>query len=626
LTLAAPPVARERDPVVTLLIVIVAVRIATLLYTLWHGQPLTWDEIEFYRASDFVRRGLLPYRDFWEHHAPLQWFLFAPFTALTGSPGVSAVLLMRVAQLPLWLATVALLAVWIRRSGFDRFARSTAIALLLLDGPFVFQALEFRIDALSTCLFIAAIVVGLDARDSGRRAFACGALLALSGIANLRVMPIALLAGLLLVLIDLREKRWRVRASGAWIAGGGAVVCILTMLFFFARGAAQAAYRYGVADNVLTERMVVPAPGRTFEIMLNAAGLDLAKGVIPFRSPFIDVAALLLWIAGLAGCALALRHWRNPDASFFLAILTLAALAMVLREKLVYHYHLGLPAVLLAALAPEALGRVPRPAARRVAGVAAAVALIVSSVNVLCLSRDLDLRYQDFVMREADRRTPPDGVVLDPVGWAIRRAPAYRYWFVPSLVHVMVAMGRMEPYRPADLLRRPPSVVLSNERTAYWFSSNPELGRLVVSHYAPLLPNLWIPAPNGVIEPGHSMRWTVLSDGGYTIYASPLLAKHPWFRQPLVALRRNIDDLQIELRPFAAQSFAQLHWRVDGRDVSPQTGTLSLRQGQSLEVASTSADPLGVFVVDSREPLLFQAKGERELDGLSPIRFHAPFR
>ena len=624
--LTTPHVARERDPVVTLLIVIVAVRIATLLDTLWRGQPLNWDEIEFYRASDFVRRGLLPYRDFWEHHAPLQWFLFAPVTALTRSPGVSAVLLMRVAQLPLWIATVALLAVWIRRSGFDRFAQWTAIALLLLDGPFVFQALEFRIDALSTCLFIAAIVAGLDARDSNRRAFACGALLALSGVANLRVTPLTLLAGLLLVLIDLREKRWRVRASGAWIAAGGAVVYILTMLFFFARGAAQVAYRYGVADNVLTERVVAPMAGRTVAIMLNVAGLDLAKGVIPFRSPFIDVAALLLWIAGLAGCALALRRWRAPDQSFFLAILTLAALAMVFREKLVYHYHLGLPAVLLAAIAPEALGRLPRPAARRAVGVAAVVALIISSVNVLCLNRDLDLRYQDFIMREADRRTPPDGVVLDPVGWAIRRAPAYRYWFVPSLVHVMVAMGRMEPYRPADLLRRPPAVVLANERTGYWFNSDPELGRFVTSHYAPLLPNLWIPAPNAVIEPGGTMRWTVLRDGDYGIYASPLLAKHPWFRQPLVVLRRNIDDLQFELRPFAAQSFAQLHWRVDGREVSPQAGTLSLRQGQSLEVASTAADRVGVFVVDSREQMLFQAKGERDLDGLSPIRFHAPFR
>src|SRR5436305_15332505 len=42
--------------------------------------PLVWDEIEFFRATDWVRRGLVPYRDFWEHHTPLQWFLFAPFT------------------------------------------------------------------------------------------------------------------------------------------------------------------------------------------------------------------------------------------------------------------------------------------------------------------------------------------------------------------------------------------------------------------------------------------------------------------------------------------------------------------------------------------------------------------
>ena len=48
---------------------------------------LTWgksniDEFEHLHASWLVWEGLFPYRDFFEHHHPLLWYLFAPFTAL----------------------------------------------------------------------------------------------------------------------------------------------------------------------------------------------------------------------------------------------------------------------------------------------------------------------------------------------------------------------------------------------------------------------------------------------------------------------------------------------------------------------------------------------------------------
>src|SRR2546430_2701672 len=71
--------------------------------------PLNWDEVEYFRATDWVSRGLVPYRDFWEHHTPLQWFVFAPVAAFVRSPGASAILAMRWAQVPLWIATFVLM-------------------------------------------------------------------------------------------------------------------------------------------------------------------------------------------------------------------------------------------------------------------------------------------------------------------------------------------------------------------------------------------------------------------------------------------------------------------------------------------------------------------------------------
>src|SRR3954470_15709609 len=109
-----------------LLPIIALLAILARLLQLQGLHPLVWDEIEFFRATDWVRHGLVPYRDFWEHHTPLQWFLFAPITALTNSPGVSAILLMRSAQLPLWIATFLLLRGWMRRAGISVFAAWTA--------------------------------------------------------------------------------------------------------------------------------------------------------------------------------------------------------------------------------------------------------------------------------------------------------------------------------------------------------------------------------------------------------------------------------------------------------------------------------------------------------------------
>src|SRR5437773_11332907 len=132
----------------TLLRIVALLAVAARLLQLQGLHPLVWDEIEFFRATDWVRRGLVPYRDFWEHHTPLQWFLFAPVTALTHSPGVSAILLMRWAQLPLWIVGFILLRGWMRRAGVSEFAAWSAIALVLCSTFFMLPAVEYRVGVL----------------------------------------------------------------------------------------------------------------------------------------------------------------------------------------------------------------------------------------------------------------------------------------------------------------------------------------------------------------------------------------------------------------------------------------------------------------------------------------------
>src|SRR6185369_12373389 len=106
-----------------LLVAVTALAAAFRLLPLLGLHPLNWDEVEFFRATDWVRQGLTPYRDFWEHHTPLQWYLFAPFAALTKSEGAAAIVWMRAVQIPLWILTFWLTNLWMKRSGLGEIGR-----------------------------------------------------------------------------------------------------------------------------------------------------------------------------------------------------------------------------------------------------------------------------------------------------------------------------------------------------------------------------------------------------------------------------------------------------------------------------------------------------------------------
>lgn len=590
------------------------------LFNILFGQALAIDEVEFYRASDMVRQGLVPYRDFWEHHVALQWFVFAPATALTRSPGAIAVLLMRVAQLPLWIATMAILVDVLKRIGMSPLMRWTGVALLALNGPFIFQATEFRIDAVSTFCLIAALNLALRPDTSPLIPISCGALLCLAGFANLRVMPLSLAIGALLLVMSPLEERWRWRPRSLWVAAGGLIATAIVGAYLLVTHSATQFWRYAVVDNVLTDRLVGRMLGRSANILFAEMGLNPEW----IRHPFPDLAAMTLWLGGIAGLCLALRRWRTPGPLFFLAVVAALSLVFTLRVTLLYHYHLGLPSMLLVPLSVDALQRLRAMSFTRMVAAIAVIAVVLMSIRVVFMAGDADLRYQDTLMRAAHARSNGSDVVVDPVGWALRRNSAYRYWFVPSLVRLLTAMHRMEPYRVEDAIRRSPALMFIDERTVYWFRSDAALVQFAIANYSPLWPNLWIPGPNAVVEPGATVSWFVARDGQYAIHASPLLAKHPWFRAPFGLLKGATDDLVIPLDQFPAGNPDTLQWRVNGNALVPNGGILSLHHGDRLVVSSSAPEQIGVFVVPAGERILFRSTGGGDIDGISGRYFHLP--
>jgi hypothetical protein len=206
------------------------------------------------------------------------------------------------------------------------------------------------------------------------------------------------------------------------------------------------------------------------------------------------------------------------------------------------------------------------------------------------------MAYEDFVMRQVDARTSPHDKVFDGVGRALRREPAYRYWFLPALVPVLEKAGRIKPYTFDD----PPAAIIADYRVYTYLQSHPALASLATSHYLPVWRNLWIPAMTAI----GTGEWRCPADGVYRVYKSAALARHPWFRQPLEAgtLASNLPPLDLRTLP---------------------SETVTLRRNQRVHV--DAGDGVAIFIVPANETVFFrQPPAGVTLDAVEPARTHVP--
>ena len=152
------------------------------------------------------------------------------------------------------------------------------------------------------------------------------------------------------------------------------------------------------------------------------------------------------------------------------------------------------------------------------------------------------------------------------------------------------------------------------------------MGRTIAAHYLPTLFPLWLPAPNARLTPAvPAARWIVAQDGAFTIYASPRLADHPWFRQPLyynVSYWRDAE--RVALRP-ADLLAAPVDFTVNGRPARVQGDAVILRRGELLTAISRANVPVGVMLVPGRgeERFVFPAPGV-SLEASASPEWHLP--
>ncbi|HEX7155387.1 MAG TPA: hypothetical protein VF618_28230 [Thermoanaerobaculia bacterium] len=585
--------------------------------------PLQWDEVEFFRATDWIRRGLVPYRDFWEHHSPLPWMLFAPFTALTDSPGVDAVLLLRWVQIPVWIATFWLMAIWMRRAGLDAFARWTAIGFALCASFLMTSAVEYRVDPTATMLYVAGLV--LAQRDSRRTAFFAGVVFCLAGFANLRLGPLLALTVLLLRVVDAREQKWGGRMRANWLFVGVIAMLGVAGVYFLATSSLLPFVQQVFIDNYRGDKYAEGIAFGFIHRLLVPFGVRLLGAGLPFDLAGVDAGGIAVLVLGFAGLVRALRSWRRPDDLFVLAFLALVNLLFIAVMKFVYHYHFQSVVILMLPFIALTVARLGRP---RLVLALLVVAWCVNLFASVFRGKELDRAYQDLILREVHARTRPGDKVFDGVGWALRREPAYRFWFLPDLARQLVRHGHAAPYSLRDFFADPPAAVIPDRNALNWMAENQGLGRLVTRHYIPVWRNLWIPGPNVLLTPSNAtFAWIVPADGEYRLYASEELARHPWFARSLYVGAYDgpgAERLQLTL-PEPAPS-PRLAWRANNAPLDFSRGAVRLKKGDSLVVIGDVTVPLGVILMPANDRQLFrQPPPGVTLEAASPRVTHWPW-
>jgi hypothetical protein len=536
--------------------------------------PLNWDELEFYRATSWIAEGRVPYRDFWEHHTPLAWFLFAPVTWLTQSPGADAILLMRWAQIPVWIATFVCLNAWMRGAGLERGARWTAMAFALCSSLFMLPAIEYRVESVGCLLFILGLLLAQRGRD-----FAAGVIFCLAGFANLRLGPVLVVAVLLHWWSGALQGAGsgRAKARRSTLLAGGISALAGVLAYFAATGALDELWQQVWTDN-RGERFATPVIGGFAHRLLVPFGVRILATDRFFEWAAVDVGGIAVLLLGFAGLLLV---WREKKLRG-LAVLQLVNLLFVSSMKFIYNYHFALVVVLAIPLIAWVIERIPRRE------FVVAVLLLAWGMNAFASvfrGKENDLAYQDLIMREAHARTRPGEEVWSGVPWALRREPAYRFWFLPELARQLVLNDLAPRYSMDD----PPAAIVFDHYALVWVGTvQRDLAPYLVRHYMPVWRNLWVPAMNAVVRPGQRLEFVVPRDGTYRLYASPELARHRWFRDPFGAYRGEPLPLRATPQPVVISAGPRL------------------KKGQRISVTSHASEPLGVIMISSDDRVLFR--------------------
>jgi hypothetical protein len=179
--------------------------------------------------------GLLPYRDFFDNHAPLFHILTSPILGWVGERE-NVLHYMRAPMLVLFAVVVWGTYVLGKRLYGSETARWAALMLSLLP-PFFLKSLEYRTDNLWVALWMIAVVVLTGGDFTAARAFAAGVILGFAMATSMKTSLLLITLGIAAATSIVMKKRPARVGGGEALLAGTAIVPALVALYFVAHGA-----------------------------------------------------------------------------------------------------------------------------------------------------------------------------------------------------------------------------------------------------------------------------------------------------------------------------------------------------------------------------------------------------
>jgi Dolichyl-phosphate-mannose-protein mannosyltransferase len=401
------------------------------------------DEFEHAHAAWSVSRGLVPYRDFFEHHTPWYHFALAPFFRwfpVAESFDAARHFLTFGRFLSLGLTALSVFLVF--RVG--RLAAGRRVGLLaglfLVGQPALMQkTLEMRPDVLALPFFIGALwflLRGLGAGEAPAarrlRWFLGGGLCLGAAIMCTQKMLFALpgaFVGLGLWVLGGGRRSWALRTSAALVVLGGVVLPGLVTWIGFALRGGGGQFIY---DNFLLNARVQLGSNRALPLILQTSW-----------------PVLLLALVG-GGGALRGRGRRRDDGDLLLLSLLAGFVAGIPVVRVAYEQYYLPPMTIVCLFGARGLCLLlERSRFRARLGPVICGAVALSIWPVVDLGRSLQLRndVQLGRLRFVFAHTGPNDNVLD--GWlgtnVFRPAPHY-YFFIHSELLAMLTASEKEAY------------------------------------------------------------------------------------------------------------------------------------------------------------------------------------
>ncbi|MFN8545789.1 MAG: hypothetical protein U0807_16525 [Candidatus Binatia bacterium] len=526
-----PPASSERRSrgrvvgVVAVLLLLGAAILLRLRYV--HEGRIVYDEFQHVHPAFLMARGQTPYVDFFAHHPPLYYYLIAALIPF-GAPTFDTMIHVRFLSLGVHLATIALIAAWVR--AIRGRTEGLVVAALLLGNFFLFRfgTLGF-LDTYALPLLVGAAWLVGAGRGRPLRCALGGAAYALAGLFTQKAI-FAAIAHAVIFLGALPLGSWRrdgrrwLRDLAAYVAGGLATAALVALALgretvvafvrdavllnigykfhYFPRrelvilGASEAfVYATAAAGALATliglaRRRLAVTPADGPALMLVAMALGIVLLPVCFEEYFILVVPFAVATAGMQMVAWWREHflpasgsraWRTciAAAAIGAGVVDLVGLRVLAANKLT------LTAMAVTVGLWGVLGGLLAIAGRRAPGLRAALCLAL--VLVLAVVQQVDWIPRNGNAEQRARveyvlaTTRPDEPFFDGrTGWGVFRPHAYRYWFLQEDFQPM--LSREERGRDiVDALERTRAPLAADDE--FVAILEPEVREYLATHY-----------------------------------------------------------------------------------------------------------------------------------------------